>query len=99
MAIVLALAAASLVALSLRLGLLATLLAGYVALVADIALTTWILSPFDGVTKWRLVLAQVVLFALASGAWWARGRPFVSLAAARAALRSLDAFTIAFLAV
>ena len=48
----LALAAAGLAALSLRLpSALTTLLAGYLALVGNLALVTWALSPFHAVTR------------------------------------------------
>ena len=100
MAIVFAVATAVFVAFALGLpSLLGTILAGYVALVADLAIVTWMLSPFHAVTQWGLFGAQLVLLALAAGAWWWRGRPAPSPAGARAAVRELDAVTIAFLAV
>ena len=100
MAILFALATAAFAALALGLpGLVATVLAGYVVLVADLAGVTWLLSPFRGVTQWGLVGAQLVLLAAAASVWWLRGRPRPALAGARASLRELDWLTIAFLVV
>ena len=69
-------ATAFFVACSLRLtSVLSTVLAGYVALVAEVALLTTALSPVRAVTGTGLVLGQLVLLALAFGAWWVLGRP------------------------
>jgi hypothetical protein len=81
-------ATAALAAASLRLGsLVSTLLVSYLALVADVGLTTLVLSPFRAVDRPGLAIAQAVLLAGAAGAWWWRGRPGLPLAAARAAVR------------
>ena len=96
----LAIASAALVAASLRLSsLVSTLLAGYLALVANLAGVTWALSPFHAVTRTGLTVAEAILVAAAFGAWWLSGRPGVELAGARAALRfvSRDPVTLVFL--
>ena len=96
----LAIASAALVAASLRLpSLVSTLLAGYLALVANLAGVTWALSPFHAVTRTGLTVAESILAAAAFGAWWLRGRPRVELAGARSALRfvSRDPVTLVFL--
>jgi hypothetical protein len=100
--IVLALAVAAFAAASLRLPqLLTTLLAGYIVLVVELGAVTWVLSPFDAVTLTGLTAAEGVLLIGALGVWWARGRPGVHLAAARAELQSItrDRVTVLFLAV
>src|SRR5271154_3367360 len=100
MAMAFAVATAVFVALALGLpSLLGTVLASYVALIADLAVVTWALSPFHAVTQWGLFASQLVLLALAVGLWWYRGRPAPSFAGARAAARELDAVTIVFLVV
>lgn len=89
-------------ALSLGLpSLVSTLLAGYLALVGNLALVTWALSPFDAVTQDGLLVAELLLLGAAAAAWWLRGRPAVPLADARTALRAVaaDPVTLAFLAV
>jgi hypothetical protein len=98
----LALGVAALAALSLRLpSLLTTLLAGYLALVGNLALVTWALSPFDAVTRSGLLVAEAILLATAGAAWWARGRPGVPLAGVRAACARIagDPVTVIFLVV
>ncbi|HWB21733.1 MAG TPA: hypothetical protein VG652_02470, partial [Gaiellaceae bacterium] len=98
--IVLAVATSVLAALSLGLpSLVSTLLAGYLAFVANLALVTWALSPFDAVTRNGLLGAEVILLAATGATWWLRGKPVVSLADARAALRAVacDPVTLAFL--
>ena len=66
--IVLAVAAAALAALSLRFdGIAATLVAGYLALVAQLGAVTWLLSPFAAVTPGWLTAVEGVL-ALAAAA-------------------------------
>jgi hypothetical protein len=98
--IVLALASAAFAALALRLtSLVSTLLAGYIVLVANVAAVTWLLSPFDAVTRTGLVVAEAVLAACAVAAWWLRGRPGVELAGARAALSAVAHDPIALLFV
>jgi hypothetical protein len=63
-------------ACSLRLtSVVSTVLAAYVALVAEVALLTTALSPARAVTRTGLVLGQLVLLALAVGTWWVLGRP------------------------
>jgi hypothetical protein len=102
MAVALALAAATLAALALRLpSLVSTLLAGYLLLVADAALVTWALTPLDGVTSTGLALAELPLLAAAATAWWLRGRPGPPLASARVAAGRIvrDPVTMLLLAV
>ena len=65
--------------------LVSTLLAAYLALVANLGLTTLVLSPIHQVTRAGLAVAEGLLLAAALGAWWARGRPGPPLAGARAA--------------
>ncbi len=102
MALALALAAAAFAALSLRLpSLVSTILAAYLALVAQIALATWALTPFDAITQSGLAVAEAVLLAGAVTAWWLHGRPGVPVAGAAVALRRIvgDPLTLLFLAV
>jgi len=97
----LAIASAAFASASLRLAsAVSTLLAGYVVLVTNVGLTTWILSPFHAVTRFGLLGAELVLLAAAVGAWWLRGRPRPPLASVRAALGdvSRDPLTLVFLA-
>jgi hypothetical protein len=77
-----------------------TLLVAYLALVANVGLTTLVLSPFGAVTRGGLAAAEAVLLAAALAAWWMRGRPGLPLGAARAALREVvrDPVTALFLA-
>jgi Glycosyltransferase family 87 len=100
--IVLAVAAASFAACALRLdGVVATLVAGYLALVTQIAAVTWLLSPFDAVTLTWLTVAEAVLAVAAAAAWALRGRPLPPAAGASAELRALrsDPLTLLFAAV
>jgi hypothetical protein len=97
----LAFAAAAFAAMSLRLpSLVSTLLAAYVVLVADIGVTTWVLSPFNAVTRAGLLTAQLILVAAAVAAWWLRGRPRPSLGGASATVRAVsrDWLTLVFVA-
>jgi hypothetical protein len=79
--------------------LLATLIAAYVAWVANLALVTQVLSPLRGVTQVGLGLAELVLLSLAVGWWWRSGRPSPPPTAAKAALADAvaDPATLAFL--
>jgi hypothetical protein len=100
--IVLAVAAASFAACALRLdGVVATLVAGYLALVTQIAAVTWVLSPFDAVTLTWLTVLEAVLAASAALAWVLRGRPLPAVAGALTDLRTLrsDTLTILFAVV
>jgi hypothetical protein len=100
--LVFAVAAAAFAAASLRLrSLVATALAAYLALVAQAGGVTWALSPFDAVTRTGLTAAEGAVLAAAAGAWWLRGRPVPSAAAARSELRDAlgDRLTALFLAV
>jgi hypothetical protein len=101
-AIPLAIAAAAFAALALRLpSLVSTVLAAYLALVANVGLVTWALSPFHAVTGVGLAAAEAVLLVAAFGAWWLRGRPQPGLAAARVAAAHVraDPATVLLLAV
>jgi hypothetical protein len=100
--IVLAVAAAAFAAASLRLdGVAATLVAGYLVLVTQLAAATWVLSPFDALTLTWLTLLEAALAAAAATAWVIRGRPMPSAAAARAELRMVrtDPLTMLFVAL
>ena len=100
--IALALAASVFAALSLELpSVVTTALASYLALVANLGLVTWALSPFDAVTRSGLLGAESALLVACAGAWWLRGRPVVRLEAARTGLAYLarDPVTMLFLAV
>src|SRR4051794_27476920 len=95
-----AVATAMLAALALRLPrLVSTLLAAYLAYVANVAVVVLVLSPFREVTRGGLALAEAVLLAAAAGGWWLRGRPAPPLASARVAARELlsDPVTLIFL--
>jgi hypothetical protein len=71
-----AVATSALAALALRLeSLVSTLLAAYVAFVADLGLVTLVLSPSRDVTRAGLAAAQTILLIASLGAWWLRGRP------------------------
>ena len=98
--VALAVVSAGLAAASMRLpSLVSTVLAGYLALVANLAGVTWALSPFDAVTRTGLTVAEAILVAAAAAAWWLRGRPGVELAGLRTALRVVarDPVTLLFL--
>jgi Glycosyltransferase family 87 len=95
-----AVATALLVAVAARLTSLAsTLLLAYLALVANLALTTLVLSPFRDVTRAGLAVAEGAMLLAALAFWWGRGRPAPPLHAARTAARSLltDGPTMLFL--
>jgi hypothetical protein len=94
-------ATAVLLALAARLAsIVSTLLIAYLALVGNIGLLTWLLSPVHLVTRTGLVVAEALVFALASAIWWLRGAPRPSFAGASATFRSvaLDPVTGALLA-
>jgi hypothetical protein len=98
----LAVATSLLLAATARLpSLVSTLLLAYLAYVANIAVVTLVLSPFEGVTRGGLAVAEGVLCAGALGAWALRGRPRLPVAAARAAFRRAisDPVTALFLLV
>ena len=81
--------------------LVSTLLAAYLALVANVGLVTLSLSPTRSGDAGRVAVAEAVLLAVAVGGWWLRGRPGLALAArASAAVRMAfsDPVTVAFLA-
>jgi hypothetical protein len=81
-------AVALLAAASLRSpSLVTTLLAAYLAFVADLGLVTWALSPLRAVTRGGLAAAEAVLLAAALAVWWRRGRPGLPLAAAVPSVR------------
>jgi hypothetical protein len=98
-----AVATAMLVAASARLpGLVATLLVAYLALLTNVGLVTWALSPLRVVTRAGLAAAEAVFLAGALVLWWRRGRPaLLLLTGARTALREIvvDPPTALFLAV
>jgi 4-amino-4-deoxy-L-arabinose transferase-like glycosyltransferase len=78
-----ALAVSLLTAASVRSpSLVTTLLAAYLAFVADLGLVTWALSPFHGVTRIGLAAVEALLLAAALAVWWRRGRPGLPLAVA-----------------
>jgi hypothetical protein len=91
---------AGLLAASARLpSLVSTLLVAYLALVCELVGVTWVLSPFDAVTRTGLAVCEAVLFAGALAVWMGRGRPRPPLAAARRAARAIfrDGASFAFL--
>jgi hypothetical protein len=93
-------AAALLAAASVRLrSLTATLLVAYLAFVADVGLTTLVLSPFHAVTRGGLAAAEAVILAGTIAVWWLRGRPGLPLGGARTAVRAVlsDVPTAVFL--
>jgi hypothetical protein len=95
-----AVATALLVAASARISsLVSTLLLAYLALVANLGLTTIALSPLQDVTRTGLGVAEAVLLLCALTAWWLRGRPGLPLGRARAAAAEVvsDPATVAFL--
>jgi hypothetical protein len=98
-----AVATALLLAAAARLpGLAATLLAAYLAFVANLGLVTLVLSPARQVTRGGLAVAEGVLLAAALAVWWLRGQPGLQqLAGARGAAREIltDPLTAAFLVV
>jgi hypothetical protein len=97
-----AVATALLVAAAARLpSLVSTVLAGYLVLAANVALTTLALSPFREVTTRGLTAAELVLLAGAFALWWFRGRPGLPLAGARTTVREAlsDPATALFLVV
>jgi hypothetical protein len=84
--IVAAVASALLAAAAVRFpSLVAALLTAYLALVANLALTTLVLSPLHAVTRIGLAAAEAMLLLAALAAWWLRGRPGLPLAGPRAA--------------
>jgi hypothetical protein len=86
--VLLPVAGSVLLALSARLpGVVSTILAAYLALVAATAGIVLVLSPFRWVTPHGLLAAELVLFAAAAGIWAWRGRPGIPLTPVRAALR------------
>ena len=100
--IVLAVAAAAFAAVSLRLeGFAATLVAGYLVLVAQLAAATWVLSPFAAVTTGWLTAVEAALAVAAACGWVARGRPYPSTVGIRADVAAVrrDPLTIVFVAV
>jgi Glycosyltransferase family 87 len=91
-----------LVASSLRLpSLVSTLLAAYLAFVANLGLVTLALSPFREVTRGGLAVAEAVLLAAAIFTCVRRGRPGLPLAAARGAIGTIvsDPLTLLYLVV
>jgi Glycosyltransferase family 87 len=74
--------------------LVSTLLAAYLALVANVGFVTLVLSPFHAVTAVGLVAAEAVLCAVVFGTWWLRSRPV-----ARVRFPPIDALTVLMLAV
>jgi hypothetical protein len=70
-------------------GLVPTLLAAYLAFVAEIELVTLALSPVREATRGGLAVAEGLLLAAAFATWRLRGRPPLPLARARTAVRQL----------
>ena len=79
----------------------ATLLAAYIALVAETSAVTLALSPFREVRRGPLALSEVALLILALIVWWRRGKPGLGIAlGARAiAAAARDPVVVVFLAV
>ena len=91
-----------LIAASLRLERLSsTLLAAYIALVAETTTLTLVLSPFREVRRTPLALSEVAVLALALVVWWGRGKPGLGLAFAARTFAALirNPVVFAFLAV
>jgi hypothetical protein len=91
-----------LVAATLRLpSLVSTLLAAYLAFVANLGLVTLALSPTRDVTRGGLAVAEILLLAGALAAWVRRGRPGLPLPAARGAIATIvsDPLTLLYLVV
>lgn len=96
-----AVAVALLAAASVRsASLVTTLLAAYLALVANLGFVTWALSPLRAVTRGGLAVAEAMLLAAALAVWWRRGRPRLPLRVAAAPARRVltDPVTAVFLA-
>jgi hypothetical protein len=94
-------ATALLVAATARLpSLVSTLLAAYLAFVANLGIVTLALSPVHEVTRAGLGVTEATLLAGALALWWRRGRPGLPLVSARAAARAVisDPLTALFLA-
>jgi hypothetical protein len=93
---------AGLVAAAARLpSLVSTLLAAYLAFVANAVAVTVALSPFREVTRGGLLGAEAVLLVVAFAGWWVRGRPGLPLGGARVAVAEVagSPLTALFLAV
>jgi hypothetical protein len=83
-----------------RTSLVAALLLAYLAYVANLGVTTLVLSPIHQVTRGGLAVAEAVLLGAALLAWWLRGRPGLPLAPAQAAWREVrsDVVVVLFVA-
>jgi hypothetical protein len=95
-------ASAVLFAVSLRLpSLVSTLLAAYLAIVANLGLVTWALSPLRLVDRSGLAAAEGLLLAAAFAGWWRRGRPALPFRSAAAVGRHVlgDPVSAVFLVV
>jgi hypothetical protein len=79
--------------------LVSTLLAAYLALVANVGFVTLMLSPFHAVMATGLAVSEAVLAVGSFGAWWLRGRPAAPFASAATTLRAADSLTLLMLAV
>ena len=66
-----------------------TLLAAYLAFVANIGVVTLALSPFHEVTRSGLAVAEAAILAGSAGVWWVRGRPGLPVGAGWAAARDI----------
>ena len=89
-------------AAALRLPLASTLLAAYVAVVAETTLLTTALSPFRLVTRTGLAVGEIVVLIAALGVWRRRGRAlpaFAPVRALRAAFEDSPATLLLFVAV
>jgi hypothetical protein len=97
-----AIVTSALVGTALRLpSLVSTLLATYLAFVANLALVTLVLSPFRDVTRAGLTVAESVLLLAAGATWLRRGRPGLPLTAARRAISEItrDPLTLVYLTI
>jgi hypothetical protein len=97
----LAIAVAAFAVASLRLeSIVATFVAGYVLLVANVGLVTWLLSPFHAVTRMGLGVAEAILLVATVAGWWLRGRPLPPFGQLRCAAREIarDPLTLVFVA-